>query len=386
MILLNCPRCNAPITKEGSNFCPHCGYNLTLNQEIKPEAQVIDTGANVPIAAVGSNNTRINKTVIIIIAAIAVIIAAFFGIRYFTNPTPDRVMTKFLNNLKAGKYEDAYKYLDDSKLNGNNYLTAEYFRKSFEDNPLTDYSYTVESSSDFENFTTDDEKTTFNVVLQLKKGPVTMNIPVYKRVTQGNKGKIMIDPGKFIKSTTIEQFSNGLTVSLDNKKIDASKYNKIPMFLNSKHKVKITSDMIKPIEKEITAGEDFGYDGPYEPTDEIVSKVKDIIDNFNKAWIKTVNSKNMSNIEPYVQWNSDEWNGIYNQISNNKNETVKDSDYIGVKFGNINFYNNQLDTLSVEADETWAGADYPNGKVNKWIYYLKLQDDGKLYIFYNSYR
>lgn len=166
---MNCPRCNAPITKEGSNFCPHYGYDLTLNQETKPKAQVIDAGANVPISAAGNKNIRTNKIAILIIAAIAVIIAAFFGIRYFTKPTPDRVMMKFLNSLKAGKYEDAYRYLDDSKLTGNNYLTAEYFRKSFEGNPLTDYSYTVESSSDSQNFTTDDERTTFNVVLQIKK-------------------------------------------------------------------------------------------------------------------------------------------------------------------------------------------------------------------------
>lgn len=384
---MNCPRCNTPITKEGSNFCPHCGYNLTLNQETKPEVQVIAAGTNMPIPAAGSKNTRANKIAIIIIAAIAIIIAAFFGIRYFTNPTPDRVMTKFLNNLKAGKYEDAYRYLDDSKLTGNNYLTAEYFRKSFEDDPLTGYSYTVESSSDSENFmTTDDEKTIFNVVLQLKKGSVTMNIPVYKRVTKGNKGKIMIDPSKFIKIATIEQISNGLTVSLDNKKIDSSKYNKIPMFLNSKLKVKITSDMIKPIEKEITAGEDFGYDGPYEPTDEIVSKVKDIIDNFNKAWIKTVNSKDMSNIEPYVEWNSNAWNDIVNQLSNLNGKTIKDNDLLSTKFGNINFYNNRLDTIAIDVDETWAEDNYPNGKVIKWQYYLKSESDGKLCIFENILR
>lgn len=185
-----------------------------------------------------------------------------------------------------------------------------------------------------------------------------MNIPVCKCVTQGNKGKVMIDPSKFIKSTTIEQFSNGLTVSLDNKKIDLSKYNIIPMFLNSKLKVKITSNMINSNEKEITAGEDFGYDGSYEPTAEIISKINETINNYDKAWIKAWNDKSVSELKSFVLPDSEEWYKLSDQLSNAQNQIIKDSDFLGIKFGSIVFYDNKLDTLSIQVDETCIEDNY----------------------------
>lgn len=383
---MNCPRCNAVITNENASFCPQCGCNLSSGQETESGAQITAAKMNMPAPAAGVGMTKVNKTAIIVVAAIAVIIAAFFVIRYFIAPTPDKVMTKFLNNLKAGKYEEAYKCFDESRLTGSNYLTAEYFKKSFGDNPVTGYSYTVESSSDSKSSRTDNEKTVFNVILQYKKGSVAMNIPVYKRTSQGNKSKIVIDPSKFIKVTTIGQFDNALIVSLDNKKIETSKSNKIPMFLNTKLKIKITNNAIKPVEQEISAGDDFNYDESFEPSDDLASKAKETIDNYNKAWIKAVNSKSTYGLEQYVQQGSDEWNSAVDQLSYYKDITIKESDYLGIKFGKTSFYNNEFDNISIEVDETWIDQNNPNGHVINWIYYLKVADDGKLYITNCSHR
>lgn len=116
--------------------------------------------------------------------------------------------------------------------------------------------------------------------------------------------------------------------------------------------------MIKPIEKEITAGEDFGYDGPYEPSDEIVSKIKETINNYDKAWIKAWNDKSVSELKSFVLPDSEEWSKLSDQFSNAQNEIIKDSDFSGIKFGSIVFYDNKIDTLSVQVDETWIEDNY----------------------------
>lgn len=68
------------------------------------------------------------------------------------------------------------------------------------------------------------------------------------------------------------------------------------------------------------------------------------------------------------------------RLTDYKDETIKESDYLGIKFGKTSFYNNEFDNISIEVDETWIDQNNPNGHVINWIYYLKVADDGKLYI------
>lgn len=403
---MNCPKCNAEILKSNAKFCPKCGYNLSSAEiysvdnkstENTQQAMNVHNAEGASFATMPKITIKMTRTVKLVLILIPILIGAFYIYKYITAPpTPDKIVSNFLNQLKSGNYDKAYAFFDDTKLIGNEYLSLESFKKSFEKNPVKDFRYTVNTNS--QSSQTSGKKTDkynggkmdFDVTLVFENGSNHLKLSTVNLSPDGRKYNIKINPAPFIGTVNFNIHNAVLDkVSIDNKPYDLKKNNKsLSMFNGLGSHLSINTADVKPIEIDFKAGDNIVIDkSDLKPSDEVISTIKKSLEDYNKIWNDSLYNNKIDDFKPYVLENSDEWQKLVDYLGA---EWLAGDKLLNIEFGKIYFEgtgmsddaNDYLSHVAVETDESWFDADSSTSDTIKWRYHLQKCTDGKWRIYY----
>lgn len=383
-----CRKCGTEITRENAKFCNKCGCALsgvesnvenisaaTKNSEVIQgiKGQPEDTNA----VTLPKVNSKLNKKVIVIIAVIVLVLCAIPAAKAVFKPEgPQAVVKEFLKELKAGNYEKAYSYIDNSKLLNEQFLNYEDFRKSFEKEKITDFNI-VKDKSKSDNSKMSDYKVKAKMT---HGGQKVENTFVLVNVSDEKKPEWKIDPESFIVQTQVKTLV-GIDIEINGKKVNINTEGNaaVRMFKNYPIHVRLANSDILPVETDTISGSCLEF-YEFQPGEAFKKTVEDIIVGYNKnALPKFYRNYSISDVEGYIKVYSGIWSELYkDQIIKPLAEEYKS---IEIEIEDIEFLDdpNTLDVsninkIVVSTNEKWFfGGKEDSGEL---VYYMEKLPNG----------
>lgn len=378
-----CSKCGTEIKKENAAFCNKCGASLKekaseIEKVISNEGETEnlnfkETNISIPVVLPPRPEFKINKKVIAIIAAVAVVLCLIPVVKLILKPaSPQSVAEKFFKELKSGNYEKAYELFDSEKLKGSEFLTAGDYKKSFEKSKITDFTI-VKNKGKVDYSKSKEYQIEVNITLGQNNQKWHINLV---NVSKGKSPKWKIDPSRLILETQII-VPSGMDLEVNNKKIALVNGDtiKIPMFGGYPFHVKVSNPDIKIVEKDAAAGDYIEF-FEFSPSEELTSKITELINKYHQSSIETFKDCNVSHIEQCVKKESSLWYRYTNYFTMEtapEERSIKD-----LKFNEFSFemgFTTNLDVIIVKTNEVW-NSSIAGETVNNFVYTIERQPDG----------
>ncbi|MDD3894532.1 MAG: zinc-ribbon domain-containing protein [Syntrophomonadaceae bacterium] len=377
-----CNKCGTSIP-DNARLCPQCGNTASDSNAVESASAPIAASVEaVPV------KTKMSTSAKLVLAAVLVIACAFGVYTYLTKPlTPEQVATRFSDALSQGDYPQAYSYFDDTEFFGREFLDEKSFQESYSGRNISEYK--LQPISDEGDVRT----IGYVAVINGERQEGQLNL-LNVKANEKDKDNWKIISEDFI-TTTWVYLPEGVTLKINDKVIPVSENStEIPMFQGYSFQAVVQHPAIQTQTVKGQAGEDVNIT-ELQPSEKTQQELKDVVTQFNQAWITACKNKDISLLKDTLKEESDEWyiqkDYIDDLISD---EIFQEENLKEISFGKVYFGEN-LDSAYVEDEELWdqkitnSSGDVISetlDKTCKWTYRLERQDDGSWLVVANSTR
>lgn len=375
-----CNKCGTSIP-DNARFCPKCGSPVSASNAIgSTPAPMAASVEAVPVS------TKMNTSTKLILAAVLILACAFGVYSYLTRPlTPEQAATRFLDAMSQGDYSQAYSCFDETEFVGHEFLDEKSFQSAFSSQKITDCQLLPISDED-------EIRTSVGYVAiingERQEGQLELrNV----KAREKDKDNWKIIPEDFITTTWVYSPA-GVNLKINDKAVQVSKNNtEIPMFEGYSFQAVVQHPSIQTQTVKGQAGENVNITD-LQPSEKIQQELKDVVTEFNQAWITACQNKDMSVYGNNLKEESEEWYKQKRKIDDLiRYESSHEAHLKDISFGKVYFGEN-LDSAYVEDEEIWDVIEMNRDgdvyyevtdKKHKWTYRMERQEDGRWLVVSN---